>query len=157
MRDWLRKRLDAYGESRERRDEEFAALVNSRIDALADRRILWLNIAILSFANLIVWLSVILFPADVLHAWQTVDNLDEKIAFTVLAITFGLGMWLTYSLFRLRFPDIENPRFDEEVFASFSYSLHSTKRWRIWLAAVVGGVLNALGLIFVEILLVYGY
>ncbi|MGH9819441.1 MAG: hypothetical protein ACRD43_04660, partial [Pyrinomonadaceae bacterium] len=85
-----------------------------------------------------------------------VEDIDDKIAFVVIAIVLGLGMWLTYSLCRLKFPDLENPNFDDEVFASFNYSLHSTKRWRVWLIAVIGGVLNALLLVTVEIFLATG-
>lgn len=65
-------------------------------------------------------------------------------------------MWLTYALFRLKFSDLEDPGFNDEVLASFSYSLHSTKRWRVWLVSVIGGILNVLLLIFVEIFLTAG-
>lgn len=156
MKDWLRKRLDAYEYRQERRDEEFASVLIHNIEAMSDRRTLRVFLAILTALNGFIWLSVILFPGDVKHAWAVVTNLDDKIAAVIIAMVFGLGMWLTYSLFRLKFPDLESPKFGDEVLASFNYSLHSTKRWRIWLVSVIGGVLNVLLLIFVDIFLAVG-
>ena len=157
MRDWLRRRLEAWEGQHERRDEEFAALVSRNIDAMSDRRTLRLYVTFLAAANALVWLSVILFPKDVGRAWATVNDLDEKIGLAVIAIVFGLGLWLTYSLFRLKFPDLEDPEFEKDVLASFNYSEHSTTRWRIWLVSVIGGVLNVLMLIFLDVFLSFGF
>jgi hypothetical protein len=66
----------------------------------------------------------------------------------VLGIPFGFGLYLTYCIFRLRLPDIEdNTRLDSEVMASFAYQKESTKRWFVWLFSVLGGVVNVLLLI----------
>lgn len=157
LREWLRKGLDAYEGRYERRDEEFASIVSRNVDALYNRRTLWFYLAVLSASNTFVWLSVIIFPRDIKRAWEVVTDLDDKIAFLIISIVFGLGMWLIYALFRLKFPDLENPNFNDEMLASFSYSLHSTKRWRVWLVSVIGGILNALLLIFVEIFLTAGF
>ena len=156
LRDWLRKRLDKYEERYERRDEEFASVVIRNVDALSNRRALWFYLAVLLASNTLVWFSVIIFPRDIKQAWEIVTNLDDKIAFLIISIVFGLGMWLTYALFRLKFPDLEDPDFNNEMLASFSYSLHSTKRWRVCLVSVIGGVLNVLLLIFAEIFLTAG-
>lgn len=156
MKDWLSRRLEAWADRHDRRDEEFAALVGRNLDAMSDRRTLRSYVAILAAANAFVWLSVIVLPKDVGRAWDTVNDLDEKIGVAVIAIVFGLGMWLTYALFRLNFPDLEDPVFEKDVLASFNYSLHSTKRWRIWLVSVIGGVLNVLALIFLEVFLSFG-
>ena len=67
---------------------------------------------------------------------------SDRIAKIVLAIVFGIGMWLTYSLFRLRFPDIEEQRLDSEVMGSFAYQTNSTKRWMVWVLSAVGGIVN---------------
>jgi hypothetical protein len=156
VKDWLGKRLEAWADRHERRDEEVAALVSRNIDAMSNRRTLRLYVAALAAANALVWLSVIVFPKDVGRAWESVNDLNEKIGLAVLAIVFGLGLWLTYSLFRLKFPDLEDPAFEEDVLASFNYSLHSTKRWRVWLVSVIGGVLNVLMLIFLDVFLSFG-
>ncbi|HYJ92186.1 MAG TPA: hypothetical protein VEV84_12820 [Pyrinomonadaceae bacterium] len=128
MRDWLRKRLDAWEGRQARRDEEFAALLNRNIDALADRRTRLIYLGILAVLNAFIWLAVIIFPRDIREAWATVNSLDERIGSVIIAIIFGLGMWFTYTLFRLRFYDLENPRFEQEMFVSYSYALHATKR-----------------------------
>lgn len=108
MKDWLSRRLEAWADRHDRRDEEFAALVGRNLDAMSDRRTLRSYVAILAAANAFVWLSVIVLPKDVGRAWDTVNDLDEKIGVAVIAIVFGLGMWLTYALFRLNFPDLED-------------------------------------------------
>jgi hypothetical protein len=153
MRDWLRKRLDAYENRQVRRDEKFAEIVGRNVDALSDRRTLNFYVAALSGLNLAIWLSVIIFPQYVSDAWATVTDLNDRIGLVILAFIFGIGLWLTYSLFRLKFPDLEGPNFDEELLASYSYSLHSSKRWRIWLFSVVGGVMNVLLLVATTIFL----
>ena len=147
MRDWLRKRLDAWDDRQNKRDEEFAALLNRSIDSLADRQTRRIYLAVLAAVNALVWLSVIIFPGEVRKAWITVTDLDDKIGSVVIAIVFGLGMWLTYTLFRLKYTDLEAPHLEEEILNTYSYSLHSVKRWRIWLVSAIGGVLNALLLI----------
>lgn len=156
LRDLLRKGLDAYEAKYERRDEEFANLVNRNVEALSNRRTLLIYVSILVTINALVWLSVLLFPLDIADAWATVSDLDDKLAFTLVAIIFGVGMWLTYALFRLKFPDLENPEFEKEVLASFHYSQHSTRRWRIWLTSVIGGIVNVLALFVAEIFLAGG-
>jgi len=156
MRDWLRKRLDAFETRQEQRDEEFAALLTSAVDALSHRRTLWTYLAILGSANAIIWLSVIVFPRDVMGGWFTVTDLDHRFGAVLIAILFGIGMWFTYSLFRLKFPDLENPKFQHEVLSSFNYSMHTTKRWRVWLFAVIGGVLNVLLLVILELFRIEG-
>ena len=153
MRDWIRKRLDVYEGRHEKRDEEFAAFVNRAVGAMSDRHTLRLFLGVLAVANSVTWLSVIIFPNDVIHAWSKVTNIDDKIGFAVMSILFGLGMWLTYSLLRLKFPDIENQNFSPDVMATYAYQSHSTKRWWVWLFSVIGGVVNLLAIVFVDLLL----
>ena len=157
MRDWLRKRLDAYEERHERRDEEFAALISRSVDALAEKSILHVYIAILAGLNILIWLSVVIFPQDVQAAWERINELNSKIPAVMIVIIFGLGFWLTYSLFRLRLPDLEDLKFQKTVFASFHYSQRAAKRWRIWLFSTVGGIVNVLLLMITEIYLSHGY
>ena len=59
-----------------------------------------------------------------------------------MAIVFGIGMWLTYAVFRLKFPVIEEQRLDAEVMGSFAYQSNSTKRWMVWVLSAVGGLVN---------------
>jgi hypothetical protein len=156
IRDLIRKGLDKYEADREQRDDEFARLINRNVDALSDRRTLKLHLAIVGIITFLIWLSVLLFPRDVAEAWGKVSELDDKITAVIIAINFGLGFWLTYSLFRLKFPDLEQKRLDGEVFRSFRESEHSLKRYRVWLASTIGGVINVLLLVAADIYLVAG-
>jgi hypothetical protein len=153
MRDWLRSRLEDWGGRRNKRDEELAELLNRHVDALTDRRTRRIYLTILAVSNSLIWLSVLIFPKDIRRAWVTVTELDEKIGTVTIAIILGLGMCFIYILFRLKFPDLENPRFDDTVLTSYSYSLHSVKRWRIWLISVIGGVVNVLLLVIAALCL----
>jgi len=157
MRDWIRARLDEYEGRHERRDEELAALVNKHVDALSNRRTLKTYISILAVVNALIWLSVIVFPREVAAGWTTATDVNDRLGFTVIAIIFGIGMWLSYSLFRLKYPDLEDPKFEDEIFASQKYSDHSRKRWRIWLFSLVGGVLNVLLLVLTEAYRYHGW
>lgn len=152
VRDWLRQRLDVYEARHERRDEEFADLINRNVDALSNRRTLLVHLVILAAVNALVWLTVLIIPHEIADAWLRVRDIDDKVGGIVIAVIFGVGTWLTYALFRLKFPDLESPEFEEDVLASFQYSQQSMKQWRIWLASGIGGVLNVLALFFAEVL-----
>ena len=75
MKDWLRKRLDAYEGRAEKRDADFADLLIRNVDALSHRPTLRRYIAVLAVANLLIWLSVIIFPKDVAGAWNKVTDI----------------------------------------------------------------------------------
>jgi hypothetical protein len=157
VRDFISKRLEKYAERHERRDDQFAELFIRNVDALSNRRTLKRHLAIGGTVNLLIWASVLFFPHDVSYAWQTVQSLENNISAVVIGTIFGIGFWLTYALFRLKFPDLEIKRFDGEILTSFHESEHSIKRYRVWLASVTGGVLNVLLLVIVDIYLVAGW
>jgi hypothetical protein len=150
MRDWIKARFEEYANRGERRDEELAEMVSRNLDALSNRRTLKTYILVLASVNAVIWLSVIFFSRDLYKGWILATNVNNKIGAFAIAIIFGQGMWLTYSLFRLKFPDIEDPDFSSELFASQSYSDHSVKRWRVWLFAVIGGIVNLFLLLLTE-------
>ena len=109
---------------------------------MSDRRTLLRFIWILGTINLLIWASVLIVPADVRQAFDTVSAMNRKFGGLVLAIIFGLGMWLSYSLFRLKFPDIEEQQLDADIMGSFAYQSDSTKKYRVWLFSAVGGIVN---------------
>jgi len=156
MRDWIRNRLDAYGQKGERYDE-FAATISRHVDALNDRKVHRRYLALIAALNIGVWLAVLVFPRDIEKAWLTVTDLSDRIGATLIAIVFGLGLWLTYTILRWFYPDIEQDKGGNAVFGSYERSLHATKRWRVWLVSVIGGILNALLLVFVEIYRAHGW
>ena len=132
-------------------DDKFAETVNTSVDAMSDRRTLLRFIYILGTINLLIWASVLFVPAAVRDGFNRVWNVNQKISMIVLALVFGVGMWLSYSLFRLKFPDIEEQRLDADIMGSFAYQSDSTKKYRVWMFSAVGGIVNV-GLMIVAVL-----
>ena len=75
-----------------------------------------------------------------------VGEANDKIVAVFIAGVFGVGLWLTYSIFRLKFSDLEDRVQGSEFMSSFADSEKSTRRIRVWVLSVVGGVLNLLAL-----------
>lgn len=125
-------------------DDQFAARISAQVAAMSDRKLLLRYVLVLGTVNLLIWLSVLIFSGGVRDGFTRVWDVNNKIAMVVLAIVFGAGMWLTYALFRLKFPDIEEQRLDAEVMGSFAYQSNSTRRWMVWLLSAVGGLVNLL-------------
>jgi hypothetical protein len=128
-------------------DDRFAEKINAHVEAMSDRRLLLRYVLVLTAVNILIWLSVLIFPGGVRDGFTQVWDANSKLAAVVLAIGFGIGMWLTYGVFRLKFPDIEEQRLDADVMGSFAYQSNSTKRWMVWLGSAIGGLVNLLLLI----------
>lgn len=101
MKDVLRKGLDAFEDRRERRDEKLAEVVGRRVESMSHRPTLKLYVSVLGAINLLFWAAVIIRPYDVLDAFEKTSNAGDKLVGVVLAIVFGVGLWLSYSIFRL--------------------------------------------------------
>ena len=114
------------------------------IDAMSDRRTLRFYTAILAGLDLLIWAAVLLVPHDVRDAFTRVGGLNQKISVVVLGLVLGIGLFLAYSLLRLKFPQVEDQDFEADVMATYSYQSHSTFRWRVWLASTIFGVTNLL-------------
>lgn len=143
--------MRGFWQADEESDDRVAEMLSDGVEAMSDRRTLFLFISILGGINLLIWASVLIVPADVRDAFERVSNVNQKISAIVLALIFGLGMWLSYALFRLKFPDIEEQRLDADVMGSFAYQSDSTKRFRVWLFSAVGGIVNV-GLMILAVL-----
>lgn len=135
----------------EEENDKVAESLNQGIEALANRRTLFYFLIFCGVANAILWLCVILFADWVTEIFLRVSDVNEKISAMVLGIPFGLGTFFVYSLFRLKFPDIEDQNTESDVMGSYNYQNHSTKRWHIWLVSIIGGVLNVLLLVITDI------
>lgn len=153
MKNWLRKRLDNYEGRAESRDEAFAALVGRHIEAMSDRRSLRVYAVISASVNCLIWLSVLIVPRDVAFAWQKVFDLEPKIGGFVIAGIPGLGLLLTYSLIRLKFPDVEDVDLDSDVFSTLEYNAKANRRFWVWIFAATGGILNVIALVLAAIVL----
>ncbi len=154
MKDLLRKGLDAYEGRQERREDELASVVIRNVDAMSDRATLKRYIYVLSGVNILFWAAVLIRPFDVLKAFEIVAEVNDKIVVFVFAAVFGIGMWLTYSIFRLKIPDLEEIKDGREVMTAFADQENSTRKVRVWVTAVTCGLLNLLALAIAEGLLV---
>jgi len=154
MKDLIRKGLDAYEGRQERRDEEMAKVMIRHVDALSHRPTLKIYISVLAGIEILLWAAVLIRPFDVMAAFKKVGDVDDKLVAFFLAAVWGLGLWLTYSLFRLKFPDLEKVQQDDGVMSAFSAQENSVRKVRIWVLSVAGGVLNLIALAVVEGLLV---
>lgn len=116
------------------------------VDSLSDRRTLLRFLAICLAMNLIIWIIAIVFADGVYAAMSRI--FPDKIGMLILGIPWGAGMYATYCILRLRSPTIEDSKhLDSDLMASFAYQSASTKRWFVWLFAVIGGMVNVLLLV----------
>ena len=130
----------------EREDAEAAENLIAVTEAMSDRRVLKRFLSICVAANLILWV-VSTGLADWVY-FLVSPVITDKIGVLLLGVPLALGMYITYSLFRLKLPHIEdNKQLDSDMMASFVYQADSTKRWFVWLFSALGGVLNTLLLI----------
>lgn len=132
-------------------DERTAANLNHALQRMADRTVLKRFFFVCLGLNVLIWISVLLFPRDVHGAFRSVHDASNKLSSTVLGLIFGIGMFLAYTIFRLRFPDIEEQDFNADVMATFAYQSRSTRRWRVWLVSTAFGVVNLILLVGLDL------
>jgi hypothetical protein len=140
-------------EKEEKRNEKFDAGLSRLVDGLSDRtslfRFLWICIAL----NAVLWLFALFFHEFVNERYTQLLGVSDKIGIGVLFIPLALGFFITYSLCRIKFPDIEENNLQSEMMASYNYQSQSLKRWYIWLFSILGGVLNVVLLFLVNLYL----
>lgn len=139
--------------NQEESDQRLAENLNKAIDNLSDKQTLKRFLWIISAVNLFIWLSVLIFPQAVRDGFTTVSGVSDKIAKITLAVPFGIGFYITYAIFRLKFPDIEEQNVETGPMAAYEYNTKSLKRWRVWFFSAGGGILNVLLLIITDIFL----
>lgn len=101
---------------------------------------------------------VILAPNTAIEMLSRLNDWSPKGLTLVIGVIFGTGLWLTYSLFRMKIADLEEVAVDEGPIAtSFSSQRRSERRFRIWIVSTTAGVLNVLALYFILHLRVYGW
>lgn len=143
----------------QRRDETDSRIdegFSKGIELLSDRSNIYRALIVLGICNLILWLSVLIFPSFVGSVWANVGRVSDKVAVALLGIPFGLGLYLTYSIFRLKFDDVEHQNVESTPLGSFNYQSQSQKRYLIWLFSVLGGVLNTVLMVLTDIFLTGG-
>ena len=102
--------------------------------------------------NLSYWIFVFVFPFAVLNAFDLISELSDKAVMLAVGVVFGTGLWITYILFRFKFPDLENPQLPSgAIMSAYSHQNLLERRFRIWLVSVIGGVVNFFALFIVEL------
>lgn len=135
------------------KSERLAHQINKLLGEVSARRKLLRFLYICAAINALIWVPIPLAPFDVRDAFNTVWELNDKISKIVLAVPLALGMAVTYSLLRLKFPDIEDQNLEAEVMGSFAYQANSTRRWMVWVFSTVGGILNVVMMILITVAL----
>lgn len=137
----------------DKRDDLVAKAVDHGVEALSDRKTLIGYLALILSLNIILWAAVIFRPYEMREAAESVNTTSNMILVIIFGVIFGFGMWITYSLLRLKFPKIEEHNLESGVMATLAYQDQSSKRWFVWLVSVIGGVTNLLSMILIDILL----
>lgn len=142
-------------EKQQIKDEETAAKHTELVELLGNRatlvRFLWLCLGL----NTIIWIAIFIVPQEIFSIFASVIEVNDKLAAIVLGIPFGLGVYSAYCVMRLKFPDVEeNKNLQAEVLATFAYQTSSSKRYFIWIAAIVAGILNAFLMVLFNLFLV---
>lgn len=123
-------------------NEKFDRAVSSFVEGLSNRAFLLRCLWLFASVNIVAWLGVMFFYERVFEAFSRLFDLNNKVGVAILGVPLTLGFLITYSLCRLKFPDIEENNLQSEMMSSYNYQSHSMKRWYIWLFSICGGVLN---------------
>lgn len=63
----------------------------------------------------------------------------------MFSIPFGFGLYLAYTIFRIKMPDVEeNKTLNSDFMGSMDYQTAANKRYYVWTASILAGVLNAI-------------
>ena len=134
-------------------NEKFDESLTKIVDGLSNRKSLFLFLWIFAALNVFIWITVSLFHNFVNERFRQIFDISDKAGLGILLVPFFIGIFITYSLCRLKFPDIEENKLQSEMMASYSYQAHSMKRWYIWLFSIFGGVLNVVLLVLLNLYL----
>lgn len=134
-------------------DENIDRRLDASLAALSDTRTLKRFLSVIASVNLLLWLFVILFADLARQCIDILADLGNKLTAAAAGIPFGLGFFIVYCGFRLKFPDVEEIRLESSLMSGYNYGNKSVRRWRTWVASVLGGVINALFLILAAFLL----
>jgi hypothetical protein len=134
-------------------NEKFDESLTKIVDGLSNRKSLFRFLWIFAALNVFIWITVSLFHNFVNERFRQIFDISDKAGLGILLVPFFIGIFITYSLCRLKFPDIEENKLQSEMMASYSYQAHSMKRWYIWLFSIFGGVLNVVLLVLLNLYL----
>lgn len=140
-------------EKDEKRDEHIDKSITEIVEALSDKSVLYRFLRNCTVLNTIVWFVAVFFYEAANYYYLQIAGMSNEAGIGILLVPFFLGTFITYSLWRLKFPDIEDNNLQSGMMASYSYQSHSMKRWYIWFFSLVGGVANVILLCLVNVCL----
>ena len=141
-------------EKNEKINAEFDENFSDFMEVLANRAWLWRVLSFCLFCLFSVWAFVIFFSNVFLAIVRVLGGFASKQTLLLLGIPFILGIVSAYSIFRLKFPDIEeNKLLESDLMASIKYEQNANKRWFIWIFSILFGLINILLVIFTAIFL----
>lgn len=126
----------------EKEDTKIAKNYTAIVDSMAERKVLWRFFLIGILTNFLLWSAVFLMPEKIYQGFTLVSGLSDKLGMGLLAIPLFFTAFTVYSLFRFKFPDIEEQNLDSEMMSTFAYQSKSAKRFWIWVGSFAVGVIN---------------
>jgi len=139
-------------EKDEKENEKISARLTAFTNNLSDKRVLHQSLLIYLSGNIIIWLCVLLMPQTINRVFDSIFELSNKLGVMILGIPFGLALFSTYALCRLKLPNIEdNKQLKTDLMSSFDYQSDSTKRLFVWLFSITVEVINVLLIVLVDL------
>lgn len=138
----------------ERRDEEMAATLVDVTEALGYESVRRTFFRRFLFLNLAVWAIAGIFSGWLYQLFTEVLSLTDTPGIIAVGTPFVLGFYAAYAFLRIRVPDVEdNKQLESDMMSTYQYNADSTRRWYVWIGAILFGLLNALGVVtFVYVL-----
>ncbi|HKP71077.1 MAG TPA: hypothetical protein VJV05_17450 [Pyrinomonadaceae bacterium] len=118
---------------------------------MSDRRVLGRFFFVTLALTVLCWSAVLFFPAAVREGFETVFAVSNKLSIAFLGLVFGMGMFLAYTAFRIRYPDIEDQSLDSELMGTLSFQSRSARRFRVWVVSTAVGSVNLLFLVGLDL------
>lgn len=142
-----------FGETKKdaKRNEQFDKNISQFVEDMSDRSVSKGFLILSSVALIISWLFVLLFSNFAVFFYDKLGGFSSKPVFFVLFVPFLAGFVFAYSVFRLKFPDMEeNKLLESDLMASLDYQNNSNKRWLLWIFSILTGLANVVLLIIVS-------
>ncbi len=134
----------------EKFDQNLTQFVEDLKDVSWLRKVLYFTLIF----HAVCWIFVLFFSNIGIFLADKFGGLTSKPVFLALSIPFFFGFTTVYSIFRLKFPDMEeNKHLNSDLMASLEYQNNSNKRWILWLCAILAGLFNVVLLIIVSLIL----
>ncbi len=128
-------------------DEDRLESPDSLEDTLNDPRAKRRALILCGGVNAVSWLSIFLIPNVVSTVAMGLELLLAKGSALLLAPAFGFTMFASFSILRSWFPQNPSTTDQGDVMSSYEHGIDSLLTWKLWVASVAIGGINAILLI----------